>query len=196
MKHYPFLTISGASGAGKTTLMEALIERYPERFHRFQSVTTRTLRPTDMDSYISITPEEFTAWEKAGKFAWTLDVHNTRYGTTKESIDEAIRDKRASIFVIAPDIVEKLEDIVGKDKIFAVYVLSCTPEALRRRLLERGDAEGVIERRINDCLLWDARAQQSAVPFRFVENSGTVDELVNNVLKLLIEDRPNQSKGS
>lgn len=187
MKHYPFLTISGASGAGKTTLMEALIERSPEKFHAFESVTTREMRATDRDTYVHVSPEKFEEWEKEGKFAWTADIHGIRYGTTRQSIDESLHDDRTSIFPIVPDIVGKLQEIVGAEKIFSIYILSCPPPDLRRRLSERGDTAESIERRITDCALWDAQAKESGIPFHFVANDGTVEDLIIKVLKLLSE---------
>lgn len=189
MKHYPFLTISGASGSGKTTLMEALIERFPERYHAFESVTTREMRLSDKDTYVHVSPDKFAEWEKEGKFAWTASIHGIRYGTTSQSIEESLKDQRTSIFPIAPDIVAKLQDIVGKEKIFSIYILSCPPHDLRRRLKDRGDTHESIERRITDCSLWDAQAKKSGIPFHFVENDGTVEDLVIKVLKLLSQEK-------
>ncbi len=188
MKHYPFFTISGASGAGKTTLMEALIARFPEKFHAFESVTTREMRESDKDTYVHVSPEKFEEWEREGKFAWTADIHGIRYGTTRQSIEESLHDYRTSIFPIVPDIVAKLQEIVGKEKIFSIYILSCPPHDLRKRLTDRGDTADSIERRITDCALWDEQARKSHVPFHFVANDGTVEDLIIKVLKLLSED--------
>lgn len=185
MKHYPFLTISGASGAGKTTLMESLIARFPKKFHAFESVTTREMRVTDKDTYVHVSPEKFEEWKAEGKFAWSADIHGIRYGTTRQSIEEALHDRRTSIFPIAPDIVSKLQDIVGAEKVFSIYILSCPPHDLRKRLTERGDSAESIERRITDCSLWDERAKQSGLPFHFVANDGTVEDLILKVLTLL-----------
>lgn len=188
MKHYPFLTISGASGAGKTTLMEALIARFPEKFHAFESVTTRTMRETDKDTYVHITPQKFEEWDNEEKFAWTADIHSLRYGTTKQFIEESVKDSRTTVFPIAPDIVTRLQDIVGKEKIFSIYILSCPPHDLRKRLAERGDTLESIERRITDCSLWDAKAKKSNIPFHFVANDGTIEDLIIKVLKLLSQE--------
>jgi hypothetical protein len=76
-----FLSLSGVSGAGKTTLMQTLVRDYCAWFCEGRQVTTRAKRHPDEDSYDFISQEEFDRANAAGElFARTSFLGND-YGT-------------------------------------------------------------------------------------------------------------------
>ncbi|MBD3251876.1 hypothetical protein GF380_05515 [Candidatus Uhrbacteria bacterium] len=74
------VTFTGASGSGKTTIANAILERVPSA-QLLTSNTTRNPRPTALprvDSYLD--RERFEQMEADGHFLWTAGLAETRSG--------------------------------------------------------------------------------------------------------------------
>jgi guanylate kinase len=88
VRRQPFvLVISGPSGAGKTTFVQRLIERFPDL--RFSvSATTRPQRPgeTNGREYHFLSAAQFESRVAAGEFLEHADVHGARYGTLRSEV--------------------------------------------------------------------------------------------------------------
>ncbi|MGB8265553.1 MAG: guanylate kinase [Candidatus Velthaea sp.] len=84
--------VSGPSGAGKDTLVEALMRRHP-RLSKSVSATTREPRAgeVDGDHYFFLSREEFARREADGGFLETREYNGNLYGTPRAFIDEKLR---------------------------------------------------------------------------------------------------------
>jgi guanylate kinase len=81
--------IAAPSGAGKTSLVRALMEREPGL--RFSiSYTTRPQRPAELHGrdYFFVSPDEFERMAAAGEFLEHARVFDNRYGTARRQVDE------------------------------------------------------------------------------------------------------------
>lgn len=60
---YKVIALFGPSGSGKDTLLNYIVEKYPNQFNKVISYTTRQIREKEVDGedYFFISPEEFTA---------------------------------------------------------------------------------------------------------------------------------------
>jgi guanylate kinase len=85
--------VSGPSGAGKDTLVEALMKRHP-RLRYSVSATTRDPRPGERDTvdYFFVTREEFIRRQRADGFLETREYNGNLYGTPRAFIDDKLRD--------------------------------------------------------------------------------------------------------
>jgi guanylate kinase len=111
--------ISGPSGVGKDTIIEALQERgHRPEYHYVVTCTTRSRRPGEIDgvSYNFVSPVEFAALRDAGQLLEANEVHGNWYGTPRAGVRDALSDGRHAILKI---------DVQG-----ARVVKSCVPEAL------------------------------------------------------------------
>jgi guanylate kinase len=140
--------ICAPSGAGKTSLVNALLEREPE-IELSISYTTRTPRPGESEghSYHFVSREQFRAMASRGEFLESAEVHGNLYGTSHAWISARRGEGKDILLEIdwqgAAQVRQLIPDAVG------VFILPPSPEALRRRLEERGqDAPEVIERRL------------------------------------------------
>ncbi|MEF8792499.1 guanylate kinase [Thiohalorhabdus sp.] len=144
------LILSAPSGAGKTSLYQALLERV-EGVVASVSHTTRSPRPgeTDGTDYHFVDPNEFERLVAAGAFLEHARVFDRAYGTSRESV---ARERAAGNDVVleidwqgARQVRERVPDAVS------VFVLPPSRPVLRERLEGRGqdDAE-VIERRMRE----------------------------------------------
>jgi len=146
----PFV-ISAPSGAGKSSLINGLMDRFPTQLAYSISATTRKPRNGEEDGvhYFFKTPEEFQDMIAAGELAEFNKVHGNFYGTPRGPLD-LLLDFGTSV-VLDLDVFGK----VNFDKVYpeAVGILIVPPSAeeLERRLRKRGtDDEKTIELRLRN----------------------------------------------
>ena len=140
--------VSAPSGAGKTSLVAALIEADP-RIRKSVSYTTRAPRPGEVNGshYHFVTPDVFGQMAQAGDFLESALVHGNRYGTSGKWVaDQLARDI---------DIVLEI-DWQGAAQVrqlmpaaISIFILPPSFEALLQRLNSRAqDAPEVIAQRL------------------------------------------------
>jgi guanylate kinase len=87
--HAMLVIISGPSGVGKDTIIEALQKRgHRPEYHYVVTCTTRARRPNEIDgvSYNFVTLAEFAALRDAGDLLEANEVHGNWYGTPKAGV--------------------------------------------------------------------------------------------------------------
>jgi guanylate kinase len=143
------LVLSAPSGAGKTTLARMFVERTPGAFFSV-SATTRAPRGHERDGvdYHFLSPERFQSLVDAGAFAEWAEVHGHRYGTLRESVEQALRGSGVAVFDIDVQGGAQIRERFPRDAV-TVLVVPPSPEELERRLRARStDSDEVIRRRL------------------------------------------------
>ncbi|KUJ83943.1 guanylate kinase [Microbulbifer flavimaris] len=141
-------TVSAPSGAGKTSLVKALVDS-DSQVTVSVSHTTRARRPGEEDgvNYHFVDREAFLAMLDRNAFLEHAQVFDNFYGTSRDWVEETLGSGRDVILEIdwqgAAQVRRILPDTVG------IFILPPSQEALRERLTGRGqDDESVIERRM------------------------------------------------
>lgn len=146
------IMIMGKSGAGKTTIVNRMAEKYG--YEKVVTRTTRPRRPGEIDGkdYYFLTPKEFDAMESRNEFAESKAYHSAsgrvwKYGSVIP--DEYLSDNKKHLLIVTPAGVRDIKAYFGKDaeKILTVY-LKVPEEELERRLRARGDDPKEAKRRI------------------------------------------------
>jgi guanylate kinase len=142
--------LSAPSGAGKTSLLKALVET-EDRIRVSVSHTTRSSRPGEVDGvdYHFVDPEVFLAMVEKGAFLEHAQVFDNYYGTSEESILSQLEQGDDVILEIdwqgARQVRARFPQAVS------IFILPPTARALRQRLGARGqDDDAIIERRMRD----------------------------------------------
>jgi guanylate kinase len=148
MASSPVLVITGPSGAGKGTLIKALVDRLPE-LEVAVSATTRAQRPGELDGveYWFLTETEFVRRIAAGDFLEHVEyVSGKRYGTLRSEIGRIADEGRVCVLELELDGALRVqEEVTGSVTIF----IAAPVEELERRLRERAtESTGEIEDRI------------------------------------------------
>src|SRR6056297_2633756 len=93
--------LSGPSGVGKGTVLDALMKNF-SGIEYSVSATTRERRPGEIDGedYFFISEKRFKELEDDNKFIESAKVHNNYYGTPKKYVDRILADGRDIILEI------------------------------------------------------------------------------------------------
>ena len=140
--------VSAPSGGGKTSLVNALLERDP---HVALSVshTTRPPRPGEQDGvhYFFVDEAAFEALAADGAFLEHARVFDHRYGTGRESVKRQLADGLDVLLDIDWQGARQIR--VSFPAARTIFILPPSLNELRRRLVGRGqDSETVIDRRM------------------------------------------------
>ena len=140
------------SGAGKTTLVHAVVTKRPEL--RFSiSYTTRKPRRNEADGvdYLFVTEDEFMRLRDQGEMLEYAKVFDNYYATSRSQVEKHLADDRNVILEIdwqgAQQVRKSMPECV------TIFILPPSVEELERRLRDRRtDSAEVIERRLRDAL--------------------------------------------
>jgi guanylate kinase len=142
--------IAAPSGAGKTTLVQAVTRNNPEL--RFSiSYTTRPQRRNEADGvdYMFVDEETFESLRDKGEMLESATVFDNLYGTSRQQVERHLRDGHNVVLEIdwqgAQQVRESMPECV------TIFILPPSHDELVRRLRDRRtDSDDVIERRLRD----------------------------------------------
>ena len=144
--------LAAPSGAGKTTLVHALVKRNPDLKFSI-SYTTRKRRVNEEDGrdYFFVEPDEFLRLQKSGELLESALVFDNYYGTSRSQVEEYLRNGHSVVLEIdwqgAQQVRESMPDALS------VFILPPSVTELERRLRDRKtDSDEVIARRLSDAL--------------------------------------------
>lgn len=150
--------ITAPSGAGKSSLVRALMAD-DAALELSVSHTTRAPRGQEQNGreYYFVSPEAFDTMVRANAFVEWAHVHNHRYGTSRQAIEDKIRAGADIVLEIdyqgAMQIKKLFPDAV------TIFILPPSWEELRARLVKRGeDATEVIALRLDNATTEVAQA--------------------------------------
>jgi guanylate kinase len=142
--------ITAPSGAGKTSLIDALVRADPS-LKLSISYTTRAPRPGEKDGvdYHFVDDAAFVGMQQRGEFLESAEVHGYRYGTSKKVITDALARGEDLILEIDWQGARQVRGIYPE--CVGIFILPPSIEELERRMRSRGqDADAVIRRRLDN----------------------------------------------
>ncbi len=146
MKPFPII-VSSPSGAGKTTIVDAVLKR-DKSVSRVITATTRTPRTGEKNGvdYHFWTIKQFEQAIKKGQMLEWAQVHTHYYGIPKKSVDDLMKKGICPILVI---------DVQGARTVRAqypnaatVFIVPPSLKELKNRILRRNDNTQDIEIRL------------------------------------------------
>ena len=144
--------VAAPSGAGKTSLVMALLARMP-RLEMSISHTTRPRRPKEehgREYYFTSVPD-FERLVAEGEFLEHARVFDNLYGTAREPVEERLA--RGGDIVLEIDWQGARQVRAAMPDCVTIFILPPSREALEKRLRSRGtDSEEVIARRLRDAV--------------------------------------------
>jgi len=175
-RHGILFVLSAPSGAGKTTLVDAL--RKTSEFVYSTSCTTRPARTGEAEGedYQFLAEAEFNTRLKAGEFLEHAQVHDHCYGTLLKPIVENLKSGRDVLIDVdtqgAASIRSSKDEFI-RNALADVFIMPPDVDELRRRLTKRGtETTEQIEARLATAI----REMQSWPQYRYTIISRTTEE--------------------
>jgi guanylate kinase len=140
--------ITAASGAGKTSLLEALLVQ-DAQIRRSVSHTTRAPRPGEVDGehYYFVKEAQFLEILSVGGFLESADVHGAKYGTSQSGVDTGLQAGYDVVLEIDWQGAAQVRNIYPQA--ISIFILPPSVETLAERLNNRGqDSVEVIAKRV------------------------------------------------
>ncbi len=140
--------ITAASGAGKTSLVKALLAK-DSHIKLSISHTTRKPRPLEQDGvhYHFVDDATFLTMLEDGAFLESAHVHGARYGTSQAGVDAALAAGHDVILEIDWQGAAQVREIYPNA--ISIFILPPSVETLAERLNNRGqDSAEVIAKRV------------------------------------------------
>lgn len=159
---YPgnLFVIAAPSGAGKSSLVKALLE-LDSHVQLSVSHTTRAPRGQEKHGreYFFASETEFDAMVQADAFVEWAHVHNYRYGTSKKAIED--RMAQGADVILEIDFQGAIQIKRVFSNAISIFILPPSWEELRSRLERRGeDSPDVIELRLKNAAVEVAQVQK------------------------------------
>jgi guanylate kinase len=177
--------VTAPSGAGKTTLVAALLAA-DQQIQLSISYTSRIARAGEVNGkdYHFVDRATFEGMIKAGDFIEWAEVYGNYYGTSKKWLESVIDDGRDILLEIdwqgAQQVHKLFPDSVG------VFVLPPSINTLEQRLRARGkDPEDAIQRRMSK-----AREEMGHVSeAQYVIINEHIDDAVRDIISVVRAER-------
>ncbi len=176
--------VAAPSGAGKTSLVKALMEREP-RIQFSVSYTTRKPRPNEIPGrdYHFVSRERFQEMIANDEFLEHAQVFDNCYGTGVRTVQEALSNGEQLLLEIdwqgARQVRSRIPEAVS------IFILPPSRAALEQRLKGRStDSDTVIQRRLRDA----AEDLSHWSEFDYVVINDRFDQALKD-LQAIVEDR-------
>lgn len=180
----PYIAFSAPSGAGKTTIVKRLAQKYPQQLVISISATTRPRRPQEKDGvdYYFLTREEFEQAIAAGKFLEYEEVHGNFYGTLIETVERQRKLGKTVLFDI--DVKGAMSVKRYYPQALLIFIKPPSDEELIRRLKNRrSEDEDAIRRRLQRLTF----EYEQAGHFDHIVINDQLEETIARVEQLIIE---------
>lgn len=177
--------ITAPSGAGKTSLVRALVERVSDLSVSI-SHTTRPKRPAEVheESYYFVDTPEFQRMIEAGEFLEHAEVYGNHYGTSRGWVERTLADGQDVILEIDWQGAEAAQALMPES--VSLFVLPPSIEALAERLGARQqDHESVIASRLAEATADVARYSA----FDFLVLNADFDQALDDIESIVRAER-------
>ncbi len=173
--------IAAPSGAGKTTLVQAITRNNPEL--RFSiSFTTRKQRRNEAHGrdYLFVDVDEFERLRAAGEMLESATVFDNLYGTSRRQVEQHLADGHSVILEIDWQGAQQVRESMPEG--VSIFIMPPSHDELVRRLRSRGtDSDEVIARRLRDALSDMAHWEE----FDYVVINDNLDQAVADLESVL-----------
>ena len=176
------IVLSAPSGAGKTTIANVLVDRYPVEMAISVSATTRPKRPREKEGthYHFIDESRFKEYIEQNNFLEFEEVHGDYYGTVKSDVDKLLEMGKTVVFDIDVKGAMYIQQIYYMA--FLIFIKTPSLSELKNRLKNRkSESEEAIQKRLQRIEFEYAQADK----FDFIVVNDKLDHAIEQIVGLI-----------
>jgi guanylate kinase len=184
MSRGKLIVVSAPSGAGKTTIVKAILAKYPSMLFSV-SATTRPKRDVEIEGkdYFFLPRAEFERRIAAGELVEWEEIYGNLYGTLKAEVDKALTSGRTMLFDIDVKGGLSIKRMYPHDSVI-IFIKPPSIEILRERLRNRKtEDDATFKRRMDRVAMELGMASQ----FDYQVVNDNLEQVIAEVDKLVIE---------
>jgi len=177
--------VSAASGAGKTSLVSALLEQVAD-IEVSVSHTTRAAREGEVDgvNYHFVDTAKFEEMVEAAEFFEHATVFGNMYGTSQRHVEQQLRSGKDVILEIDWQGARQIRQLIPDCS--TIYIAPPSASALRERLTSRGqDDDEIINRRMREAV----SEMSHYVEFDYLVINDEFDQAKENLIAIIMGNR-------
>jgi guanylate kinase len=189
--------LCGPGGAGKDTVLDKVVAKGLAT--RVVSYTTRPRRHGEVKgkAYHFVSREEFEAKLATGDFIEHVTFNENYYGLPEQPFKESLTEGTDCIVVVESEGLKQLRALYG-NLVEAIYLFA-SESRLRARMIERGDLETTVEKRMARLGL-ERQLLEGLYEYKLLNKDGelsvTVDMVASIIKANLARVREHTSNGS
>ncbi|MDR1695365.1 MAG: guanylate kinase [Endomicrobium sp.] len=175
------VVVSAPSGAGKTSVCNAVIESDKNTVYSV-SYTTRKPREGEKNGseYFFTNEDKFKKMAKEGKFAEWAKVHGNYYGTPKSFLDKTLRNGKNVLLDI--DVQGGLDIKKQYPEACMIFIMTPDLKTLKKRLVSRNkDSKETIKIRLENA----EKELKSLNKYEYLVINGNLNEAVDRVKTII-----------
>jgi guanylate kinase len=183
------IVLSASSGAGKTTLVNALCAYFKNKYpiSRVVTYTTRAARAGEVEGvdYCFLSPEQFEQKIQEGFFIEWSSAYGAYYGSPRCLIDDTMLGMSFLLILDRAGVKQLLS--AYKDKVVPIWIYT-SPENLASRLQKRGtETQKEYSFRLS-LAQEEARAEKKDPLFAYHVQNDRLDESVNVLVQIITKE--------
>lgn len=185
-----FITITGPTGSGKSTIAKRLLEVMPCT-HLVTSLTTRHQCDDDLPGeYMYVSKSDLDKIDGQNGYLWRVTHGEFEYATPTLSVDKVLqREGSTGVMILVPEAVgwlrEHIEQTRGEErKVLSLFIMPVPSSILVKRLRARPTWRKALKKMESESR-WLSSARASGIPFTFINNSGPLSATIVAIRSLL-----------
>ena len=181
------IIISSASGGGKTTLINRLLEK-ENSIKLAVTATSRLPREGEVNGihYHFFSKDKFKNMIDNGEFAEHAHVHGNYYGVPMESLNGPLRENKSVILNIDVQGMKTILEKSGKENVVTIFLMAPDLKIWEERLRNRGtDSEDEINLRLKEGL----KEMEQRNLYDHVVVNDDLEQAVEDVLSILRKEK-------
>ena len=185
MRKGKLYVVSAASGAGKTSLVSALLEQVAD-IEVSVSHTTRAAREGEVDgvNYHFVDTTKFEEMVEAAEFFEHATVFGNMYGTSQRHVEQQLHSGNDVILEIDWQGARQIRQLIPDCS--TIYIAPPSASALRERLTSRGqDDDEIINRRMREAV----SEMSHYVEFDYLVINDEFDQAKEDLIAIIVGNR-------
>ena len=178
-----FILLLGPSAVGKSTVINKLLEIYPDKLEYVTPYTTRPLREGEKNK-ISIDRDKFIEMEKKREFVVVNNLYNVKYGTPKKLIYKIIKEGKIPVLDFP---LERIDSIKSSSyELFTIYLFPQNGIILENRIIkERGEAIRVDEGMRELAYLLELKGIDERVNYSIINYENRIENTISDFEEII-----------